>query len=103
MENNFENSFNLIGQLGHEIFKIRNKNEIAEKKILDYEIDLFNKTRDNKNMNKTLENYRIKMKEAELKIYELQLNLREEKMNSNNKFKNKNKNQTEHFLYINDH
>ena len=97
MNNQCEKSFNLIGQIQSEIIRLKNKAEEAEKKNLDYEMELFNKNKELEFLNKTLESYKLKIREFELKIYELELNLRDERTK---KTKSYNKNQEEHFLYI---
>ena len=100
MNNLFEPSFNLIGQIQNEMFKLRNKVESAEKKNLDYEMELFNKSKDIEYLNKASQGYKHKIRELKLNVYELELKLKEEKMKSNKKLKIKT--QGEHFLYINE-
>ena len=46
MDNQCEKSFNLIGQIQSEIIRLKNKAEEAEKKNLDYEMELFNKNKE---------------------------------------------------------
>lgn len=78
MNNSCENSFNLIGQIQTDIITLKKNVEEAEKKNLDYEMDLFKKNKYNEYLNNVVKEYQVKMREAELKICELELKLKSE-------------------------
>ena len=75
MNNLFEPSFNLIGQFQNKMLKLKNNVEAAEKKKLDYEMELFNKNKDIEYLNKATQDYKLKIRELELNVYELELEL----------------------------
>lgn len=103
MNDSCEKSFNLICQIQSEIIRLKNKAEEAEKKNLDYEMELFKKNKDNEYLNKALESYKLKIRESELKIYELELKLREKNMNDvSKKKKPKNNSNGDHWTYYMD-
>ena len=43
MENSYENSFNIIEKIQSEMTRLKNRADEAEKKNLDYEMELFKK------------------------------------------------------------
>lgn len=84
MNASFENNMSFIDKIQAEIIRLKNEKNVAEKKNLNYEAELFNKDNDLMDMQKKLEHSNRKLKEAQLKINELERNLRKEKMEVQN-------------------
>ena len=100
MNNLFEPSFNLIGQFQNKMLKLKNNVEAAEKKKLDYEMELFNKNKDIEYLNKATQDYKLKIRELELNVYELEFELELKEEKNGIKKKPKIKTQWDTSLYI---
>tara|TARA_A100001015_G_C14753788_1_gene618635 strand:- start:109 stop:417 length:309 start_codon:yes stop_codon:yes gene_type:complete len=79
---------------------LKREKENAEKKVLDYEMDLYNKNEELKMIKKENERLRLDLRKEQLKNYELTLNIKELNINKKNQPNLYKKDQS--FTYITD-